>query len=322
MTAMRIASCPWDAPLEEFCAAAAAAGYAGIQYNVGPEAAAADRLRAALDRHGLRLAATTAGGMFQDPATREAEIEAAVAEARRARALGATALEMMCGARPVGGPTPAQLRAYAAGLNEVGRRCADLGVRVGVHNHCILFLETAAEIDLLYEHADPRYVGTGFDTGHLALAGVDAAECFRRYAARTAYVHLKDLYEVSRPAGLSDRILDFAALVALAEAADIYTWLVIRTVEGQRLVLGGGALGHAFLRGHRGRIQGARCRDIAEYQFAEVGCGGLVDFAGVLAALQQANFDGWLAVELDVCYRTRLESARMSRQYLRERLGL
>jgi sugar phosphate isomerase/epimerase len=320
--AMHIATCAWDASLEQFCQAAADSGYEGIQYNVSADPAAADALRRTLDRHGLRLAACAAGGMFQDPATRPSEIEAAVAEACRARALGAMALEMMCGGRPVGGPTAAQIRAYAEGLNEVGRRCADLGVRVGVHNHCILFLETAAEIDLLYAHLDPQLVGTGFDTGHLALAGADAAELFRRYAARTAFVHLKDLYQIGRPAGDSERVLDFDALVALAEASDTYTWLAIQTVEGQRLVLGGGPLGHQYLRGHRGRVQGARCCDIAEYQFAEIGAGGLVDFPGVFAALRAAAYEGWLAVELDVCYRTRPESARMSRDYIRAHLGV
>ncbi|MEW6755902.1 MAG: sugar phosphate isomerase/epimerase family protein [Candidatus Latescibacterota bacterium] len=319
---VHIATCPWDAPLEEVCQAAAQSGYEGIQYGVSADPAEAERLRAALDRYGLKLAATAAGGMFQDPATREAEVQAAVEEARRARALGAEALEMMCGLRPVGGPTPGQLRAYAEGLNEVGRRCRDLGVRVGVHNHCILFLETEAEIDRLYEHLDPKLVGTGFDTGHLALAGIDAAALFRRYAGRTAFVHLKDLYQVGKPARDSDRVLGFDETVALAEGSDIYTWLVIETLEGSRLVLGGGKLGHDYLRGHRGRIQGVRCRDVTEHQFAEVGHGGLVDFAGVFAALQAEGFGGWAAVELDVCYRTRLESASMSRRYLRERLGV
>ena len=165
-------------------------------------------------------------------------------------------------------------------------------------------------------------MGTGFDTGHLALAGMDAAAVFRRYAGRTSFVHVKDLYQVSKPAGESDRRMTFDETLALAERSDIYTWLVIKTVEGDSLVLGGGKLGHDFFRGHQGRIHGVRCSDITEYQFAEIGHGGLVDFPGVFASLQAEGFDGWAAVELDVCYRTRLESAQMSRRYIRDELGV
>ncbi|MFH1569177.1 MAG: TIM barrel protein, partial [Gemmatimonadota bacterium] len=172
------------------------------------------------------------------------------------------------------------------------------------------------------QHLDPARVGMGFDTGHLALAGMDAAAVCRRYADRACFMHIKDLYQVAQPAGEDDRVLTFDETVALAEASDIYTWLVLDTLEGRRLVLGGGPLGHRFLRDHRGLIQGVRCRDVTEYQFAEIGHGGLVDFRAVVADLQATGFDGWLAVELDVSYRTRFESARMSRDYLRDELGI
>jgi len=123
-------------------------------------------------------------------------------------------------------------------------------------------------------------------------------------------------------AGEGDRLMPFDEVVALAEGSDIYTWLVLDTIEGRRLVLGGGPLGHRFLRDPRGLVQGVRCRDVTEYQFAEIGHGGLVDFGAILADLQAAAFDGWLAVELDVSYRTRFQSARMSREYLRKTVGV
>jgi sugar phosphate isomerase/epimerase len=69
---IQIASCAWGAPFEEFCADVARAGYAGRE----------SELRALLDRHGLSIAACSAGGLFLDPATRDAEI-AAVAETTR-----------------------------------------------------------------------------------------------------------------------------------------------------------------------------------------------------------------------------------------------
>ena len=317
---IRIATCRWGDSFEDFCAEAARAGYAGIESGIDEYTGRYPELQALLGRHGLTIAAASAGGSFLDPSSREQELAQVEEAARRLSAFGIHTLEMHCGPRPVGGPTDEQLKTYAEGLNEVGRRCRPLGVKLGVHNHCILSLETEREIDLLYRHLDPELVGAGLDTGHLALAGCDVAAMFRRYADRMVYAHLKDLYQVSKPAGESDQIMDFDEVLKLAVAADILTWLVIQDISGRRIVLGGGQLGHDFFRRHRGLIQGVRCRDITEYQFAEIGQ-GTVDFPAVFQALRAAHFDGWLAVELDVTYRTRFESARMSRDYIREKLS-
>ena len=59
----------------------------------------------------------------------------------------------------------------------------------------------------------------------------------------------------------------------------------------------------------------------------ELGRGGSkLDVAACVAALRERGYDGWLTVELDGTWKagmpTALESARMSRQYLRERCGV
>ncbi len=339
---IKIATCGWGAPFEEFCATAAQAGYEGIEANIeewagregvgqGIQAAQNDldshhtrELRSALDGYGLSIAACSSGGSFLDPSTRAQEIAQVEETARRASAFGIHTLEMHCGARPVGGPTDEQIRDYAGGLNEVGRRCKGLGVSLGIHNHCISFLETEDEIDRLYRSLDPDTVGLGFDTGHLALAGCNPAAVFQRYIGRgfqVAYIHLKDLYQVSKPAGESERVMGFDELVNFAVASDVLTWLAIRDIVGRRIILGGGKLGHDFLRRHRELVRGVRCCDITEYQFCELGQ-GMVDFHGLFDVLSAAGFDGWASVELDVAYRPRQESAKMSRDYLRLGLGV
>jgi sugar phosphate isomerase/epimerase len=329
---IKIATCGWGAPLEEFCATAAQAGYAGIEYNldewVGREAV----LSAMLQKYNLSISACSAGGSFMDPVTRAQEINQAVEAAARASRLPASGylkvgiytLEMFCPPRPVGGPSDEQIKTYADGLNEVGRRCQALGVNVGIHNHCIQFLETEREIERLYERLDPQAVGLGFDTGHLMLAGCDAAAIFQRYIQKgfkVAYLHLKDLYQVSQPAGASERLMDFTEVLDLAVAADIFTWLVIKDIAGRRIVLGGGELGHRFLRAHQGLLKSVRCKDIVEYQFCELGQGSL-DFKALFKVLDASGFEGWASVELDVAYRSRLESASLSRDYLRNVIGV
>jgi sugar phosphate isomerase/epimerase len=312
----KIATCRWDAPFDEFCAQAAEVGYQGIECNLDGWEGREAELRALLERHGLTICAASSGGLFQDPETRQAQIAAAIAVAQRHAAFGIRALEMHTGPRPVGGPSDEQLKRYADGLNAVGKACQPLGVKIGVHNHCVQFLETEREIDTLYSYLDPALVGVGFDTAHLELAGCDVAAMMRRYASRFAYGHLKDLRLVSKPAGESHRIMPYEEVLRLVVTSDVLTWLAIEDVAGRRVVLGGGKIGHDLFRGYEGLIRGVRCRDITEYQFAELGQ-GFLDFGAVIGPLQQAQYDGWLSVELDVCYRTRPESARMSREYMR-----
>lgn len=61
---------------------------------------------------------------------------------------------------------------------------------------------------------------------------------------------------------------------------------------------------------------------VREQLFCELGKGA-VDFASIVAALREMNYDGWIVVEQDVFpgYGTPAESARRSREYLRH-LGL
>jgi sugar phosphate isomerase/epimerase len=321
---IKIASCGWGAPFEAFCATAAQAGYEGIETNLEEWVGREGELRSLLERYGLSIAACSAGGSFLDPTTRAQEIAQVEETARRMSEFGIHTLEMHCGRRPVGGPSDEQIRRYADGLNETGRRCNALGVSLGIHNHCISFLETEEEIDRLYQFLDPGAVGLGFDTGHLALAGCNPAAVFRRQIGRgfrVAYIHLKDLYQVSMPAGESERMMGFDELLSLAVAADVLTWLAIRDIDGRRIVLGGGKLGHDFLRDHRGLIRGVRCCDIREHQFAELGQGS-VDFQALFAVLNEAGYDGWASVELDVAYRPRQESAKISRDFLGQAIGV
>ncbi len=57
------------------------------------------------------------------------------------------------------------------------------------------------------------------------------------------------------------------------------------------------------------------------YLFPELGH-GVVDFPGVLAALEDAGYDGWLVVEQDTQEAGALAAAARNRRYLAERFGL
>jgi len=55
--------------------------------------------------------------------------------------------------------------------------------------------------------------------------------------------------------------------------------------------------------------------------FTEFGAGGM-DFDGFFAALASQGYSGWMIVEQDTTRKTPMESAKISREYLRGALGV
>ncbi|GIQ71422.1 sugar phosphate isomerase/epimerase [Xylanibacillus composti] len=68
------------------------------------------------------------------------------------------------------------------------------------------------------------------------------------------------------------------------------------------------------------RIQYVHFKDWGNGTFQPLG-EGHQDFKAMLAALQAANYDGWITIELD-SYSNPLKGAEISKQYLKEQLGL
>ena len=59
--------------------------------------------------------------------------------------------------------------------------------------------------------------------------------------------------------------------------------------------------------------------DVKKNVFTELGRGNTrLDVGQCLKALKKTGYDGWLTVELDKTFRTPLESARISRRYLKK----
>ncbi|MBN1261475.1 MAG: TIM barrel protein [Anaerolineae bacterium] len=62
-------------------------------------------------------------------------------------------------------------------------------------------------------------------------------------------------------------------------------------------------------------------KDTQDDTWMEVGY-GTVDFSGLVGVVRERGYDGWLVVEQDETSRAPVESARMSRAYLRDTFGL
>lgn len=269
-------------PFERMLAEMEESGYAGteISYHFPTDFPA---LRADLDRHHLRAAATFHEVRLLDPAAHAAETARAMAVAARLQALGSDTLIVSDATTPqrlaIAGQVPddgsaglsdAQWRSLADGLNRIGAALRERGMRGVLHPHVGTYVETRGEIDRLLALVDPTLIGLCPDTGHLAYAGVDPESVFVDYADRIWYVHLKDVDP-----------------------------LILEQVRAEHVDFAAG---------------------VRRSLFVPLGT-GMVDMDRIFGALRRANYDGWVIVEQDAPAEP-LAAAKQSRAYLRERFGI
>lgn len=79
------------------------------------------------------------------------------------------------------------------GLERLGRRAAEKGMKLVYHHHMGTVVQTGEEVDRLMLNTDPQYVYLLFDSGHLAYSGEDELAVLKKHVSRVAHVHLKDI---------------------------------------------------------------------------------------------------------------------------------
>ncbi|HTL51548.1 MAG TPA: sugar phosphate isomerase/epimerase [Planctomycetota bacterium] len=83
--------------------------------------------------------------------------------------------------------------AVAEGVNEIGQRCLDLGIKFCLHPELGTLCDTKADIDLFLKNTDPKNVNLCLDLGHLTKRGLHGGAFIGEIAKRIGYVHIKDL---------------------------------------------------------------------------------------------------------------------------------
>jgi inosose dehydratase len=79
------------------------------------------------------------------------------------------------------------------GLNKLGKKAAEKGMKLTYHHHMGTGVQTTEEIDRLMENTDPQFLGLLYDTGHLVFSGEDHIGVLRKWMSRIGHVHLKDM---------------------------------------------------------------------------------------------------------------------------------
>lgn len=165
-------------------------------------------------------------------------------------------------------------------FNEVGKLLKDNGIQLLYHNHDFEFnkFEDKFLLDWLYETIDSELLQTEIDTCWVRYAGYDPADYIKKYTGRSPIVHLKDFVCEN---------FDMGAMYALIDDE-----------------------------GKEGDTDKPESRDEAGFMFKPVGH-GLQDMPEILKAAETAGAD-YVIVEQDQSpERPAMESAKMSREYLK-----
>lgn len=196
----------WEVVLDEI----AGAGYRRTE--LGPVGFLPDDpavLRRALDQRGLTLAGGFVYEHLHDDGARADVLETTRRVAHILAELGAAYLvvidRMVAERQGTAGRPARALRlddeTWRDMITTIGAiadvAAGEFGLRPVLHPHCGTHLEFADEVDRALTELSASTIGLCLDTGHAAVAGMEAAELVHRYGARVEYLHLKDVSEAA-----------------------------------------------------------------------------------------------------------------------------
>jgi inosose dehydratase len=238
-------------------------GFRGIQLRASAVATWGSRpadLKALLAERKLALVALSSGVVLLDPAAEAENLALHLRHAQFLRDAGGTFLQVV-DQRPVGRPaTVDDYRRMGRLLSELGRRVADLGVRLSYHNHMGNLGQAPDEVARVLDSADPRFVRLQLDIAHWRQAAGDPAQAVRDYAGRMTFLHLKDLEspvpgrppESFRFVELGRGKVDLQGVFAALEATRYEGWAVVeldRVPDPASTPLEAGYVAKRFLEG-------------------------------------------------------------------------
>ena len=154
---------------------------------------------------------------------------------------------------PVLGQKPAmddkEWELLCTGLNKLGKVAKESDMKLTFHHHMGTVVQTAAEVDRMMENTDPELLFLLYDSGHLAYCSQDYLAVLKKYAARVAHIHLKDI----RPAVIDrvkaknmsflegvragaftvpgDGCIDFAPIFEVLEKSGYTGWMVVEAEQ-------------------------------------------------------------------------------------------
>ena len=98
-----------------------------------------------------------------------------------------------------------QWELLTSGLDKLGKKAREFGIRLTYHHHMGTGVQTNEEIDRLMEETDADLVVLLYDTGHLVFSGEDPMVPLRKWFDRIRHVHLKDVRAEKRQRAIREK---------------------------------------------------------------------------------------------------------------------
>jgi inosose dehydratase len=194
-----------------------------------------EALKELLASRELTMVALSSGVVSLDPDRARDNLAMHTRNAEFVQAVGGLYLQVV-DQRPRGrAPTADDVRRMGQLLTELGRRTADLGVPLGLHNHMGNLSQSPAEVARVLDACDPRFVKLELDVAHYHQAGGDPAAAVREHAGRLLFLHIKDV-QSPIPGGAPDSYrfvelgrgrVDLAAVFKALDASGFSGWAVV-----------------------------------------------------------------------------------------------
>ena len=175
----------------------AAVGFPGVQFRAN---AVTDfkpaELKDLLAQHKLTFVALSSGDVSLDEPEAD-QIAKHVANAQFVKDSGGLYLQVLDVLKTYPRTaTPDECKRLGALLTELGKRTADLGIPLGYHNHLNTLSQSPANLEMILDHSDPKYVKLELDTAHSVAGGGDPAKEILKYHDRLLFLHLKDVHDI------------------------------------------------------------------------------------------------------------------------------
>jgi inosose dehydratase len=216
----------------------AAVGFPGVQFRAN---AVTDfkpaELKELLARNKLTFVALSSGDVSLDEPEAE-QIAKHVANAQFVKDSGGLYLQVLDVLKSYPRTaTPDECKRLGALLTELGKRTADMGIPLGYHNHLNTLSQSPANLEVILDHSDPKYVKLELDTAHSVAGGGDPAKEILKYHDRLLFLHLKDVHDIPADTPkakypfefveLGRGRVDLPAVFAALEKVKFHGWAVV-----------------------------------------------------------------------------------------------
>jgi sugar phosphate isomerase/epimerase len=201
--------------LERTLADIAAAGYKDVELLGGMNnfGMAPERVRALLDKNGLRAPSTHVGGSDFDNLDRQFAAAATLGHKY-----------IVLASLPGEQRKLDDYRHWADRLNEAGKLARTHDLWIAFHDEAYDFppIDGMVPYEVLVDRTDPAVVRLQLDTGNAAMGGRDPIDYMKKYGSRYWLFHIKDAPRLGSPtdAELGKGVIDFRRLLGMIDNID------------------------------------------------------------------------------------------------------